>query len=245
MLETQRFSPEIEKQPERRYEFVDTNAIIISGPPGSGTTSVAEALCRKLNLTEDSIIKIGERRRLSDHELHGRQTEDVLPADKEIELTTDAFTKHLLQTKTAENPVIIEAQLGGFIGKWTENEADRKKIHLPRNLRVLIDADETFRAERVKQRWEARGGQKYSVEEWIERNRARQKKDQISWKKTYRKLRGRNPHDRNVKDGDENVYHAFYDSTGIHYEDIADHILFFMQIEGNLRRVRSKGDQSH
>lgn len=227
-------------KPEGEWQFVDTSAIIIAGPPGSGSSSISALLTERFSIPEDKNWYIGKLRRKAE----GMPIEEVLHFNKEKELATDAITKNVLLISTPDDPVIVEAQLGGYIGKDTSS------------FRILINADETTRAERVKMREDEKVDQeiedkklhpekyigkevpqKYSVEQWVLRNKARTKRNLASWKKTYPQLRGKSPFDKDLQFSNKKVYDLFIDSTNLRPEKIIDIIVFHMQITGKIRKT--------
>lgn len=229
----------------KEWEFVGATGIIIASPPGSGGSTVSEILPARLGIPENRSWYIGKLRR----EALKREANGIPIGDERLtvekELTTDGITRSVLADATFEEPVMVEAQLGGYVGKDTNS------------YRILINAEEMTRAARVKEREDRKVDEemkdrllhpenyegkeeprKFSLEEWREINKARTKRNLASWKKTYRQLRGKNPFDKDLNFSGKKVYDLSIDSTNLNPEEIVDAIIFHMQTDGVIRKKK-------
>ena len=111
--------------------------ITISGAPGSGTTTIAEILEKKLKLNYiyagDLFRKMAKEKNLSLN-LFGKYCEE----HKEVDEKLDRYQKKVLQVGN----VILEGRIAGWI-------AFRNKIAA---FKVLLNADEKTRIERIIRR---------------------------------------------------------------------------------------------
>jgi predicted cytidylate kinase len=138
--------------------------ITISGLPGSGTTTIAELLKKKLGLRHvyagDLFRKTAERHGMSLEEF-SRYCEEHQEIDKEL----DDFQLKALQ----KGDVILEGRIAGWI-------AYRNQVP---SLKILLDADLNTRAMRVLKR------EKGDLEKRREEIKKRERSESLRYKKYY------------------------------------------------------------
>jgi len=147
--------------------------VTVSGPPGSGTTTVAEALSSRFSLDHvssgDVFRSMADERGMSLAEF-GRAAEEDPEIDKEI----DARQREIAREN---DDLVLEGRLSG----WMADEADA---------RVWLDAPVEVRAERVADR----------EEQTPEEARAEIEKRQESEAKRYEEIHGIDIEDLSIYD---------------------------------------------
>ena len=110
--------------------------LTVSGPPGSGTSTVATALATEFDLRHvsggDIFRSMAEERELSLEEFG-----DLAEENEEIDLRLDARLRHIA---VEEDDIILESRLAGWMAG---NHAD---------LRIWLDAPQHVRAKRIAER---------------------------------------------------------------------------------------------
>jgi CMP/dCMP kinase len=119
--------------------------ITISGPPGSGTTSLARHLAEKHGF---QLISAGEtfRQLAKEKGMSLAQFSKVAESDLSIDALIDARQKEIAQTR---DNIIVEGRLSG----WMVEDAD---------LKIWLTAAPSCRAKRIAQR---DGGDEYAARE--------------------------------------------------------------------------------
>lgn len=123
--------------------------ITISGPPASGTSSVAEELADQLNF---EIVSGGDifRKMADEYGLTLAELTRKCEADESIDQEVDERLKELIvrhaegERETEKDGLIVESRLAG----WHAEEYATTKVHLtaPRDVRIsrIDDRDETI-----------------------------------------------------------------------------------------------------
>ncbi len=150
--------------------------ISISGPPGSGKTTICALVAKKLDceyVLVGQIFRQMAAEREVDLDAFGRLAEEDETIDKELD-------KRMLAIAEANGSIILEGRLTGSLLKW-------HKIPV---FAVYVDADEQVRAERIAKREGSR------VEDVLRHMRSREKSE----RKRYRAYYGIDPSDRAAYD---------------------------------------------
>ena len=150
--------------------------ISISGPPGSGKTTICVLVAKKLDceyvLVGQIFRQLASERKV-DLETFGRLAEEDETIDKELD-------KRMLAIAEANDHIILEGRLTGAILKWN-------KVPV---FAVYMDADEQVRAQRIAQR------EGVPVEGVLRHLRIRQRSE----RKRYLAFYGIDPADRSLYD---------------------------------------------
>jgi len=150
--------------------------ISISGPPGSGKTTICALVAKKLDcdyVLVGQIFRKMASERTVDLDTFGKLAEEDETIDKELDSRMLAIAK-------ADENIILEGRLTGSL----------LKSHKIPVFAVYVDADERVRAERIAKR------EGSAVEDVLRNMRAREKSE----KKRYRAYYGVDPSDRSVYD---------------------------------------------
>jgi len=137
---------------------IDTDPFItVSGPPGSGLTTLSEGLARALDCAHVSggevFRELADDRGLSLSELTARAGESEA-IDRDLDRRLDRIAE---TWAAADKPFVLESRLAGWIA------GDRA------DLRVWVDAPEEVRVDRIRDREEM--GAEMRVREVIEKQR--------------------------------------------------------------------------
>ncbi|MDZ7687975.1 MAG: AAA family ATPase [Halobacteriales archaeon] len=147
--------------------------ITVSGPPGSGTTTLAESLSSRFDLEHvssgDVFRSMARERDMSLAEF-GRVAEEDPEIDREID-------ERQTEIGRENDDIVLEGRLSG----WMVEEAD---------LRVWLDAPVDVRAERVAER----------EEQTVEESRAEIEEREASESKRYQEIHGIDIDDLTVYD---------------------------------------------
>ncbi len=150
--------------------------ISISGPPGSGKTTVCALVAKKLDceyvLIGQIFRQLASERRV-DLETFGRLAEEDETIDKELD-------KRMLAIGTSKSNIVLEGRLTGSL----------LKTHKVAVFAVYVDADERVRAERIAQREGAK------TDEILRLMRIRERSE----KKRYMAYYGIDPTDKSLYD---------------------------------------------
>jgi cytidylate kinase len=135
--------------------------VTISGPPGSGTTTVAKLLAKKLNF---ELISAGEvfRKIAKEKKMSLAELSRLADTNPEIDLEIDRYQKELAENKAN---VVVEGRLSG----WMVNA----------DLKVWLFASEDIRVERIARR------EKKSIDEAKRETKEREKIEKRRYEKYY------------------------------------------------------------
>ncbi len=135
--------------------------VTISGPPGSGTTTVAKLLAKKLNF---DLISAGEvfRRMAKEKKMSLAEFSRLANTNPEIDLEIDRYQKELAERR---DNVVVEGRLSG----WMVNA----------DLKVWLFASEDIRVERIARR------EKKNIEDAKRETRERERIEKRRYEKYY------------------------------------------------------------
>lgn len=184
--------------------------LTISGAPGSGKSSVAKEVARRLGFTHYSI---GDLRRRVAHE-RGMTLEEYNRLGETTDRTDREPDEYQARLGREEDDFVIDSRLGFHF--------------IPHSLKVRLRVDPRAGAERIfhAQRSEEEAERRcHSVEEVLEANRAREASD----RKRYQMYYGINAED-------DRHYDLIVDTTGMSIEEVVSLVL----LEIDRRRSREQ-----
>lgn len=178
--------------------------VTISGTAGSGKSTVAKILAKKLNLrhfsTGDFMREIAKERNLSLEDL-GR----IAEGDRSIDKALDQ--KQIRLNKTEDN-FIIDGRLSFHF--------------IPKSIKIFLDADLKTRAQRIWKDIKIKNLRKEeraeNLREIIDQIKTREKSETIRYQKYYQ-----------IDPYDKSHYDLVLDATHSTAEQIADQIILFVK----------------
>jgi cytidylate kinase len=180
--------------------------ITISGTPGSGKSTVAKILAKKLNLkhysTGDFMREIAKKRNLSLEEL-GK----IAEGDRSIDIALD---KRQIELGKKEDNFVIDGRLSFYF--------------IPDSIKIFLDADLKTRAQRIWQDIKIKNLRKEERAETLKEIITEIKTRENSEKTRYQKYYKLNPQEK------EN-YDFFVDTSKTTAEEAADKIVKFVKKE--------------
>jgi cytidylate kinase/H/ACA ribonucleoprotein complex subunit 4 len=150
--------------------------ISISGPPGSGKTTICALVAKRLDcdhILVGQIFRQMANERKVDVETFGRLAEEDETIDKELD-------KRMLAIAKTNEHIVLEGRLTGSLLKW-------HKIPV---FAVYVDADEKVRAQRIAKR------EGLPVEDVLHHMQIRERSE----RKRYKAYYGIDPSDRSIYD---------------------------------------------
>jgi len=174
--------------------------ITIGGKPGSGKSTVAKILAKKLNLkhysTGDFMRKLASERGMSLIEL-SKIAEKDFSIDDEI----DSWLRNLAEK---EDDFVIDSRLAFYF--------------IPKAVKVYLDVDLDVAAKRILSGPERKTEKAKSVEELKEELKERMKSERKRYEKYY-----------NVDIDDKSKYDIVIDTSNISAEEVAERIVEFLK----------------
>lgn len=144
--------------------------VVISGQPGTGTTTLINELGQLYHLKPQQIIKIGDLFRQRSREKFGRDISGYYQRDLSEDLSIDNMQKSLLLDPNPQVLFILESRLGGFFAQ-----------DHPLTVTILLTADEKVRYKRVFERDKP----KMSLAEYYRQIKQREIEDLKQWQRAY------------------------------------------------------------
>jgi len=170
--------------------------ITISGMPGSGKTTVAKLLAKKLRLKFYSIGDLRGRMAM-EHGLTIDQLNEIGMREEWTDREADEYQKKLAEK---EKDFVIESRLGFYF--------------IPQSLKIFLDVDITTAAQRIFKVSRPDEKKRKSVKETLESIKKRTESDRMRYKKYY-----------NVDFTDRSQYDIVIDTTNLTVEQVADKII--------------------
>lgn len=126
--------------------------VVISGHPGTGTTTLVNELAKLYNLAPEQRINVGDLFRQNSKEKLGRDISGYYPRELSEDLSIDNMQKNLLSDPNPEVLYILESRLGGFLTNQLREAFKNEGKTQPPIATVLITTDEKIRFKRVFER---------------------------------------------------------------------------------------------
>lgn len=115
--------------------------VVISGHPGTGTSTLIDKLATLYNLKPEQVIKVGDLFRQNSKEKTGHDITGFYQRDITEDLSIDQMQKQLLADPNPNLVFILESRLGGFF---------TKEMGHPQNIvTILLTTDESVRLKRI------------------------------------------------------------------------------------------------
>lgn len=188
--------------------------VVISGHPGTGTTTLIEKLGQLYKLKPEQKIKVGDLFRQASIEKTGHDITGYYPREITEDLSIDNMQKQLLSDPNPDLIFILESRLGSFF--TTEIG------HPPTIVTILITTEEPVRLKRIFERDKQSlqsGDLKQSLQsndlkpnltfdQYSQKVKERQEKDFKQWQEAYPQMSS-NPLDN------PNLYDFHIDNTNL------------------------------
>ncbi len=179
--------------------------VVISGHPGTGTTTLIDKLAKLYNLKPEQKIKIGDLFRQNSKEKTGHDITGYYQREITEDLSIDNMQKKLLLDPNSDLVFILESRLGGFFTKEIG--------HPPTIITILITTDEQIRFKRTFER----DHPDISFEQYCQEIKQRQEKDLKQWQEAYPQMSS-NPLD------DLKLYNLHIDNTNLDIEQTVERV---------------------
>lgn len=183
--------PNIEDVSPKETVFTLVSPVVISGNPGTGTSTIVDRLAFLYHLQNDKKINVGNLFRSSSLQQTGEDIIGFYERPKEEDSTIDDLQKALLINPNNE-VFILESRLGGFLVSKLREAYSTQGIVLPRTTTVLLTAEDNVRYQRVF----SRNQQKdpiLSYERAVDDTRQREKGDLLQWRRVHPDLANIDP----------------------------------------------------
>ena len=151
--------------------------VVISGHPGTGTTTLIDKLGTLYSLKPEQIIKVGDLFRQNSKEKTGHDITGFYKREITEDLSIDNMQKQLLLDPNPDVLFILESRLGGFFTKEIG--------HSPTIITILLTTDEQVRLKRIFER----DHPKMTFDQYISQIKQRQDQDFQQWQEAYPDLR--------------------------------------------------------
>lgn len=154
--------------------------VVISGHPGTGTTTLIDHLAKLYNLKPEQKIKVGDLFRQNSMEKTGQDITGYYQREISEDLSIDTMQKELLSDPNPEVIFILESRLGGILVKRLKDEV---KTILP-TVTILITTDEQTRYKRVFER-DKRKNPDLNLEQYNQEIKEREEDDLKQWMEAH------------------------------------------------------------
>ena len=188
--------------------------IVISGHPGTGTTTLIDQLAKLYNLKPEQKIKIGDLFRQNAKEITGQDITSFYQRDITEDLSIDNMQKKLLSDPNPELIFILESRLGGFFTGEIREKAKNSGTLPPPIVTVLLTTDEKVRFKRVYQR-DKQTNPALNYQQVSEQIKQRQEQDFKQWQQAYPDI-SQNPLD------EVNLYDLHVDNTNLNIDQTVE-----------------------
>ncbi|MBI2018085.1 AAA family ATPase [Candidatus Daviesbacteria bacterium] len=154
--------------------------VVISGHPGTGTTTLVDKLALLYNLKPEQKIKVGDLFRENSKEKTGHDITSYYQREITEDLSIDNMQKELLSDPNPKVVYILESRLGGFF-------AQEIRDNTPPIVTVLMTTDDQVRFKRVFDR-DRQKNPHISFDKYCAETKLRQEKDLKQWQEAYPRM---------------------------------------------------------
>lgn len=147
--------------------------LVISGHPGTGTTTLIDKLATLYQLKPEQKIKIGDLFRQASKDKTGQDITGFYKRAVTEDLLIDNMQKELLSDSNPKLVYILESRLGGFFTTGIG--------HPPNIVTILITTDDAVRLKRIF----ARDKQNLTFDQYSQKVKERQEQDLKQWQMAY------------------------------------------------------------
>lgn len=176
--------------------------VVISGHPGTGTTTLVDELAKLYNLKPEQRINVGDLFRQNSKEKLGLDISGYYSRDLSEDLSIDNMQKNLLSDPNPQVLFILESRLGGFFAQ--EIRSNTFPI-----VTVLLTTDEQVRFKRVFER----DHPDISFQQYSRQIKQRQEKDLKQWQEAYPQM-----HTNPLDPANASLYDIHVDNTNLDIE---------------------------
>lgn len=155
--------------------------VVISGHPGTGTTTLIDKLGILYDLKPEQKVKVGDLFRQNSREKTGHDITGFYQREISEDLSIDQMQKQLLLDPNPYVLFILESRLGGFFVNQIRQQAKDSATLPPPIVTVLITTDEQVRLKRVFER----DHPNVSFDEYSSQIKKRQQQDLKQWQEAY------------------------------------------------------------
>lgn len=191
--------------------------LVISGKGSVGNTSTADYAAKLYGIPEERVFHAGEKfreyrdRMNPEHPDH--ESVAFIERPEHLDQIIDELVIKKLLEASVENPMIVEAKLGGALLRYVEQQAKRLGATLPTPRAAILKwADRDKRAEIARKK---EGTEVLTLKEIQKQSSERDKRDTEQWVKVHSWLQGySNILDKNARDDEGNpLYQDFVDAS--------------------------------
>ena len=151
--------------------------VVISGHPGTGTTTLVDKLVLLYNLKPEQKIKVGDLFRENSKEKLGHDISGYYQREITEDLSIDNMQKELLSDSNPKVLYILESRLGGFF-------AQEVRDNVPPIVTVLLTTDDQVRFKRVFERDKAKNSD-LNFEKYCQETKQREQNDLAQWQQIH------------------------------------------------------------
>lgn len=177
--------------------------VVISGHPGTGTTTLIDKLGTLYNLKPEQKVKVGDLFRQNSKEKTGHDITGFYQREITEDLSIDNMQKNLLSDPNPDLIFILESRLGGFFTKEIG--------HPPNIITILLTTDEPVRLKRIFERDKS----SLTFDQYSQEVKERQDKDLKQWQEAYPQM-SENPLDN------PGLYNFHIDNTNLDIEQTVE-----------------------
>lgn len=223
-----------EKPPSKGTWTTDVNIITISGPSGTGKSTLAQYLSEWFQDLDSEKIGGGKFFRGS-----GKEYVGFVERSEQTDREADEYTEELISnTINSGKHLIIEGRLAGWVATKVKNRLPQDPQN-PKIIRILIDAEDNVRFQRINDRENNRRKRRGELpillatdgQATIERENG----DNGHWHRVHPDMKG-NPMD-SKDEATKELYDLVIDATNLSVREVGATILRFF-LENNLADIK-------
>lgn len=190
--------------PSELFNFLGAG-ITISGPSGTGKTTVGIEISVRYQLPSSRFVKVGAGLR----EELGEKLDRPIAKD----ISVDDLQALMMKEANRENPFVLEGRLSGIIRARIAKEFREKGREMQPIVSVLLICEEKERMRRLNARDNKGRRTKRTLEKTKREERKREKDDIKKWKLAHPDWNLKNPFNPGLKLDGKKVYQITIDTT--------------------------------